>query len=220
VAPQGTCATCLSIPPRWIRLSVAICVRHGMGHQKTAASGPPFFVSRALRAGRRPAGSIRPAGNCGKGRQRDDWLESQYTTPGSLAAGSKRTAVPPCASAIIWAKRSSQNCGWPAAPSGAARIVACTDSRPLPRFADFTSGWITSGCPTYTANLCPIHCGRAASHSDDAPPFCTVIVKGCKRFFCEPDYQPQESRQTGLGGLSLVNTSSNEKENEGPSIVP
>ena len=33
-----------------------------------------------------------------------------------------------------------------------------------------------SGLPTYTANLCPIHCGRAASRSDDAPPFCKVKV--------------------------------------------
>jgi hypothetical protein len=47
----------------------------------------------------------------------------------------------------------------------------------LPKLAPTAAPAPFSEWPTYTANLCPIHCGRAAGHSDDAPPFCTVFLR-------------------------------------------
>ena len=66
--------------------------------------------------------------------------------------------------------------------------------------------------PTYTANLCPIHCGGAASH----PRARTTILHreswDRKRFSWDPTTNVGSRAKTVLRGLSPAKDRSNEKE--------
>jgi hypothetical protein len=66
--------------------------------------------------------------------------------------------------------------------------------------------------PTYTANLCPIHCSGAASH----PRARTTILHSeswdCKSFSWDPDYKRREAGQDGAAGALLVKIDRTKKE--------
>src|ERR1700674_1108408 len=56
----------------------------------------------------------------------------------------------------------------------------------------------------YTANLCPIRCGGAVSHTRLRATILYSEGRDCKRYFGEPDRQPREPAQMARQGSRWV----------------
>ena len=58
------------------------------------------------------------------------------------------------------------------------------------------------GWPTYTANLCPIHCGWPGESPKGTHDHFAQLKLGLQEFFVGPDCQRREPAKTVLLGLS------------------
>jgi hypothetical protein len=73
-------------------------------------------------------------------------------------------------------------------------------------------GNIDKRCATYPANICPIHCGGATSHSRHRTTILHNESVYSKRFFVAIDPRPRDPAQTRLR-VTVLERRSNEKEN-------